>query len=96
MPSGLFYLNSLDCSISIILGVWLVLIITIFLEIPVCNANGVDKDQTPRSTASDLGLHCLPSPFYWTLGINALIIPWFTLFFNTFFYLPVVFISKMF
>ena len=23
-------------------------------------ANGVDPDQTPRSAASDLGLHCLP------------------------------------
>ena len=23
-------------------------------------AKGVDPDQTPRSAASDLGLHCLP------------------------------------
>ena len=23
-------------------------------------ANSVDPDQTPRSAASDLGLHCLP------------------------------------
>ena len=27
---------------------------------PVVNANSVDPDQTPRSAASDLGLHCLP------------------------------------
>ena len=27
---------------------------------PVINANSVDPDQTPRSAASDLGLHCLP------------------------------------
>ena len=27
---------------------------------PVLNANSVDPDQTPRSAASDLGLHCLP------------------------------------
>ena len=26
----------------------------------VFNANSVDPDQTPRSAASDLGLHCLP------------------------------------
>ena len=26
---------------------------------PVLNANGVDPGQTPRSTASDLDLHCL-------------------------------------
>ena len=30
------------------------------MEIPVFNANSVDPDQTPRSAASDLGLHCLP------------------------------------
>ena len=24
-------------------------------------ANGGDSDQTPRSAASDLGLHCLPN-----------------------------------
>ena len=29
-------------------------------EIPVFNANSVDLDQTPRSVASDLGLHCFP------------------------------------
>ena len=27
--------------------------------IPVFNGNSVDPDQTPRSVASDLGLHCL-------------------------------------
>ena len=32
------------------------------IEIPVFNANGVDPDQTPRSAASDLGLHC------WTMS----------------------------
>ena len=29
------------------------------------NANSVDPDQTPRSTASDLGLHCLPMSLLW-------------------------------
>ena len=29
-----------------------------FVEISIINANRVDPDQTPRSVASDLGLHC--------------------------------------
>ena len=28
-------------------------------------ANSGDPDQTPRSAASDLGLHCLPSTLLW-------------------------------
>ena len=31
--------------------------LTIFIEPPIFNANSVDPDQTPRSAASDLGLH---------------------------------------
>ena len=43
------------------------------LEISVSNANSVDPDRTPRSAASDLGLHCLQMPlFYGTLGRNGL------------------------
>ena len=30
-----------------------------FIAIPVLNGNSVDPVQTPRSAASDLGLHCL-------------------------------------
>ena len=30
------------------------------IEIPVFNANSVDTDQTPRSAASGLDLHCFP------------------------------------
>ena len=33
-------------------------------EIPVLNADSVGPDQTPRSAASDLGLHCLPFFFF--------------------------------
>ena len=44
-----------------------------FTEIPVCNANSVDPDQTPRSAASDLGLHCLPASLLGKLSINGLI-----------------------
>ena len=35
------------------------------MEITKCNANSVDPDQTPRSAASDLGLHCLPMSLLW-------------------------------
>ena len=34
------------------------------------NANSVDPDQTPRSAASDLGLHCLPMPHLWDVRLN--------------------------
>ena len=62
MPNGLFYFNSLDGSVSNTRGVSLLFlfILPLFIEIPVLiNANSVDPDQTARSVASDLGLHCL-------------------------------------
>ena len=59
MPSGLFYLNSSNQSISSRRIVRLIFIITMFIEISVFNANNVDPDQTPHSEASDLGLHSL-------------------------------------
>ena len=52
MPSGLFYHNSLDRSISYIRGVWLgffLLLLSYFIDISELNANSVDPDQTPRS-----------------------------------------------
>ena len=36
------------------------LLILCFIEILVFNANSVDPGQIMHSTASDLGLHCLP------------------------------------
>ena len=36
------------------------LVLSFFIEIPIFNANSADRDKTPRSAASDLGLHCLP------------------------------------
>ena len=36
-----------------------------FIEIPVSNAKSVDPDQTPRSVASVLGLHCLLMSLLW-------------------------------
>ena len=64
MPSGLFYLNSLDWSKSNRRSVWLFLILC-FLETHVSKANSVDSDQTPYSAAPDLGLHCLPMCLLW-------------------------------
>ena len=59
-PSGLFYLNSLDRSISCTRGVWLVFIIIIFYKKKSkFNANSVDPDHTPRPAMSNLDLNCL-------------------------------------
>ena len=41
------------------------LLLPCFIEIPVFNADGVDPDQTPRSVASNLGLHCLQMSLLW-------------------------------
>ena len=40
-------------------GVWLVLLLHYFIEVPVFNANSVDPDQMPHSAVSDLDQHCL-------------------------------------
>ena len=40
------------------------LLISYFIEMNAFNANSVDPDQTPRSAASDLGLHFLPISFF--------------------------------
>ena len=40
-------------------------ILTIIIELIVLNTNSTDPDQTPRSAASDLGLHCLPMSVLW-------------------------------
>ena len=42
MPSRFFYLKYLDKSLSRRRGVWLVLLVPWFIEIPVVNANKVD------------------------------------------------------
>ena len=65
MLSGFFYYNSLDKFISYIKGVWLVFTIVMFIEISEINANSVDPYQTPRTVASDLGLHRLPMSLLW-------------------------------
>ena len=35
-----------------------------FIENPVFNANSEDPDQTPSSTASGFGLHCLSNVIF--------------------------------
>ena len=57
IPNGLFLFHSVDRSISNIRGAWLVFIITMLYRICAFNATSIDPDQTPRSAASDLGLH---------------------------------------
>ena len=41
------------------------LLLSCSVELSELNANSVDPDQTPRSAASDLGLHCLPLTLLW-------------------------------
>ena len=40
-------------------------LLSCFIEISELTANSVDSDRTPRSAASDLGLHCLPMSLLW-------------------------------
>ena len=41
-----------------------------FYRIFVFNLNSEDPDQTPRTAASDLGLHCLPMSLLWDARYN--------------------------
>ena len=43
----------------------LFLLLSFIIESPVLNINSVNPNQTPRSAASDLGLHCLPISLLW-------------------------------
>ena len=63
MPSWLFYLNSLDQSISSLRGQ--ILLLPCFIEMFVINANGKDPDQMPHSAVSELCLHCLLMSHSW-------------------------------
>ena len=67
--SGLFYHNSRDRPISSLrvsgLLFFFPLLLSIIIKIPILNANSVNSDQTPRSAASDLGLHCFLMSLFW-------------------------------
>ena len=52
-----------------IAGYLVAFIITIFIEVPVFNANSIDPDQMSCSVASDLDLHLLP---FTLLGVSRL------------------------
>ena len=43
------------------------------------NANSVDHDQTPRSAASDLVLHCLPMSHLWDARLKWVNVLFFTI-----------------
>ena len=65
MPSGIFYLTLWKgpflykgCLVSFYHY-------HLFVEFSEFNANSVDPDRTPRSAASDLGLHRLPVSLLW-------------------------------
>ena len=45
-------------------------LLSCFEEIFEQNATSVDPDQTPRSVASDLGLHCLHMPLLWDVRLK--------------------------
>ena len=63
MPNKLEYLNLLGNSIKkLIEDVWLVFIIATYYR---NFTQSADPDQTPRSAASDQGLHCLPMSLLW-------------------------------
>ena len=50
---------------SVYLFIYFFLSFSCFVEISELNANSVDLDQTPRSAASDLDLHCLAMSHLW-------------------------------
>ena len=60
--SGLVYFQFKGCLVCF-------LVLSFITEIPVLNANSVDPDRTPRSVASDLGLHCLPKSVLCDAGL---------------------------
>ena len=65
MPSGLFYLSPGTNSFPTERVSGWFLLSPGFIEILIFNANSVDPDQTLRSAASDLSLHCLPMSLLW-------------------------------
>ena len=65
MTNELFHPYLLNVSISKFRGVWCIFLFWFFLKYNFLLANSVVPDQTPRSAASDLGLHCLPMSIKW-------------------------------
>ena len=61
MPTGLFYLNFLDQSISNIRGVWLVYIITMSIEFSVFNTNRISSVHTTLKNVDSALIQLLES-----------------------------------
>ena len=59
MDSSALTLRTGPFTIEGVSGYFLLLSYMHYIEIAVFNLNSVNPDQTPRSVASDLGLHCL-------------------------------------
>ena len=57
---------------SIITTVLYKTLLPYFIEISVFKGNSIDHDQMLHSTASDLGLHCLPMPLVWDAMLSSL------------------------
>ena len=61
VPSRPVHPYQLDEPISSFMGVWCTFFFILFYFLSkFLLINSVEPDQTPRSAASDLGLHCLP------------------------------------
>ena len=69
LPNGLVHPYQLDESISNFRGVWCPFSFLFYFEQIFLLANSEDPDPTPRSAASDLGLHCLPMCLQHCMGI---------------------------
>ena len=67
LPSGPVHPYQLDESIYNFRGGWCTFSFLFYFEYIFLLANREDPDQTPRSTASDLGLHCLPMSQKWDI-----------------------------
>ena len=65
LPSGLFHPYQLVEPISNFRGVWCTFSFLFYLEYIFLLAYSEDPDQTLRSAASDLGLHCLSMSLKW-------------------------------
>ena len=65
LPNGLSHPYQLDESILHLRGVWCNFSFLSYFWWKFMLANSVDLDQTPRSAATDLGLHCLPRSQKW-------------------------------
>ena len=58
-PNGISHLYQMEHFISVLKDIWWYFSSLFKFQYNILQANSGDPDQTPRSVASDLGLHCL-------------------------------------